>query len=251
MHPDTQVVIQIQGLDLSIAGLEKEIAELPKHIAAIEKALDSHIRKLEADKAALAANQRDRKKLEGEIQTHEQKISKLRDQMVGSKTNEQYRAFQNEIDFAQKEIRKAEDRILDLMSEAESLTANVKRAEAALKEEVGVVEGEKNRARDRTAADQKMLADGLRLRTEALAKVAPATVTNYERIRKKWKGTVIAEVVSGRCAACQIQLRPQFVQDLRKGDQQMFCESCGRFLHINAPVSFDDLAGPRPSTVAG
>ena len=117
------------------------MAALPKHIAAIEKALDGHLRKLEADKAALAANQKERKRIEGEIQMNEQKISKLRDQMLGAKTNEQYRAFQHEIEYLEKEIRKFEDRILELMSESEALDGNVKKADAALKEEKQAVEG--------------------------------------------------------------------------------------------------------------
>src|ERR1700681_2555101 len=139
MHPDVHLVIQLQSLDQKITTLENEVAALPKHIAVIEKALESHIRKLEADKAALSANQKDRKKLEGDIQVHEQKVSKLRDQMLLAKTNEQYRAFQNEIDFVAKEIRKAEDRILELMAESEPLDQNVKKAEVALKEEKQVV----------------------------------------------------------------------------------------------------------------
>src|SRR5271156_5325024 len=143
MHPDTHLVIQLQSLDQKISALEKEGAALPKHIATIEKALESHNRKLEADRAALAANQKDRKKLDGEIQVHQQKISKLREQMLGAKTNEQYRAFQHEIEFAEKEIRKAEDRILELMGESEPLDQNVKKAEGALKEEKSSVEAEK------------------------------------------------------------------------------------------------------------
>ena len=91
MHPDTHLVSQLQAIDLRMAELEKEVAALPKHIAVIEKTLESHQRRLEADRAALTANQKDRKKLEGDIQMHEQKISKLRDQMLGAKTNEQYR----------------------------------------------------------------------------------------------------------------------------------------------------------------
>src|SRR5450755_2831788 len=117
MHPDTHLVIHLQSLDQKIANLEKDVAALPRHIAVIERALESHLRRLEVDKAALSANQKDRKKLEGDIQMNEQKMSKLRDQMQGAKTNEQYKAFQNEIDFCGREIRKAEDRILELMSE--------------------------------------------------------------------------------------------------------------------------------------
>lgn len=225
-----------------MAALEKEVAALPKHIAAIEKTLDSHIRRLEADRAALAANLRDRKKLDGDVQVHNQKISKLRDQTLEAKTNEQYRAFQHEIEFIEKEIRKAEDRILDLMSESETLDANVKRAEASLKEEKKVVEQEQKGARERTAVDRAQW-DALRAeRTIAATALPKATLVEYERIRKKWSGVAIAEVEGGRCSACQIVLRPQYFQQLRRGDQLMTCESCGRFLFYNPPVQVEDAA---------
>lgn len=224
-----------------MTALEKEVAALPKHIAVIEKALDSHLRKLEADKAALTANQKDRKQMEVDIQMHQQKISKLRDQMLGSKNNEQYRAFQHEIEFVEKEIRGAEDRILELMSQSEPLEANVKKAEGALKAEKQQVEGEKTAARERTAADQTQLDQLKEERKEIAAKLKPATLTAYGRIRKKWNGgVVIAEAVGSRCTACQIVLRPQYMQDLKRGEELMFCESCGRFVYYNPPVNVED-----------
>src|SRR5215831_18152139 len=157
MLPDLKLVIRLQEIDNRLADLAREIASLPVHIAEIEKKLVSHERKLEADRAALSANQKERKKCEGDIQMQEQKISKLKDQMLGAKTNEQYRAFQHEIDFCQREVRKYEDRILDLMSESEPLEANVKAAEASLSKEKQQVEGEKKTARERTLADQQQL----------------------------------------------------------------------------------------------
>src|SRR5499427_176234 len=199
MHPDTHLVIRLQSIDQRIAALEKEVAALTKHIAAIEKTLESHIRRLEADKAAQAANQKDRKKLEGDIQTHEQKISKLKDQMLAVKNNEQYRAFLNEIDYIQKEIRKAEDRILELMAESELLEGNVKTADAALKEEKKQVEAEKTRARERTAADQAQLDELRAQREEAAAKLPPPALTTYDRVRRKWHGSVVGEAIGGRC----------------------------------------------------
>jgi uncharacterized protein len=240
MHPDILLVIELQSLDQRVAALEKEIAALPKHIAAIEKTLEIHVRRLEADKAALSANQKDRKKLEGDIQMQEQKISKLKDQSLSVKNNEQYRALQNEIEFIQKEIRKAEDRILELMADSELLEGNVKKAEAALKEEKQQVEAEKARARERTADDQAEL-DRLRgERREAAAKLPAPTLAVYDRVRKKWSGSTVGEAAGGRCSACQIVIRPQYMQDLKRGDQLMMCESCGRFLHYNPVVNVED-----------
>jgi predicted nucleic acid-binding Zn-ribbon protein len=243
MTADIELITKLQTIDQKIGELQREVAALPKHIAQIEKTLDSHVRRLDADRAALAANQKERKSLEDDVKVQQQKVSKLRDQMLLAKTNEQYRAFQHEIEYCEKEIRKHEDRILDLMGEAEPLEANVKKAEAALKQEKQQVESEKAHAREATAKDEKLLQELQAERETAVAALKPAVYNTYVRIRKKWSGAVVAEVVGGRCSACQIMLRPQFNQDLRRGEDMMFCESCGRILYYNPPVSFEqDLA---------
>jgi predicted nucleic acid-binding Zn-ribbon protein len=242
MVPDLRLVVQLQDLDQRIEALRREIASLPKHIAEIAKALEAHTRKLEADRAALAANQRDRKQLEVDIQVQEQRIAKLKDQMSGSKvTNEQYAAFKHEIDFCETAIRKYEDRILDRMSESEPLEQNLKLAEAALQKEKELVEAEKQRARERTAADQKSLEELQKQRQQVVAELVPEVHSAYERIRKKRKGVAVAEAADGRCSACHLALRLQFLQDVRRGDQVMFCESCGRILYYNPPVEVEDL----------
>ena len=245
MLPDLKLVVRLQEIDNRLAGLSREIADLPKHIAEIEKKLTSHERKLEADRAALAANQKDRKKSEGEIQIQEQKISKLKDQMSGAKTNEVFHAFQHEIDFCQKEISKHEDRILELMGEAESLDKNVKTAEVALKAEKTQVEAEKALTRERTAVDERAASELNTERAGIVAAVAPAMYQRYERARKARKGIGVAEVVDGRCTVCNIGLRPQFYQDLKKGDSVLSCENCQRILYYNPPQAVEDLAGQR------
>jgi predicted nucleic acid-binding Zn-ribbon protein len=247
MTVEIEQVTRLQSLDKKIADLEREVATLPIHIAQIEKALDSHLRRLEADRAALTANQKERKSLEDDVKVETQKISKLRDQMLGAKTNEQYRAFQHEISFCETAIRKAEDRTLDLMSESEPLDSAVKKAEAALKEEKQHVESEKARARERTAVDQKQLDELKTERQQVVAALRKPAYSAYERIRKKWRGgSAVAEAVDGRCSACQILLRPQFFQDLRHSKEMMFCESCGRILFYNPPVSFEEHMTAQP-----
>jgi predicted nucleic acid-binding Zn-ribbon protein len=243
MLPDIQHAIRLQILDDRVSALTKEIAALPKHIAEIEKKLEGHQRRLDHDKAALLANQKERKRLEGEIQSHDQKISKLKSQMMEAKNNDQYRAFQKEIEFASQEIRKAEDRILELMGEAEPLDKNVKTADTALATEKTHVESEKAGARERTAAHQKEI-DGLKSERAAIvAQMTPSVASNYDRIRKGRAGVGITEAVAGRCGRCNIVLRPQFYQDLKKGETIMTCESCGRILYYNPARSVADLGG--------
>jgi predicted nucleic acid-binding Zn-ribbon protein len=251
MLPDLELAVRLQGLDNRVSELTREISSLPKHITEIEKKLESHTRKLEADRAALAANQKDRKQCETDIQQQEQKIGKLRDQMLGAKTNDQYRAFQHEIEFCEKEIHRAEDRTLELMAESEPLDKNVKAAELSLKQEKAQVEGEKQQAMARTAEDRKAL-DQIRLERSAIvARISPAVYRQYERIRKNRRNIAIAEAVDGRCSACHMAMRLQFFQDLKHGDQVMYCESCSRMLYYNPPAAIEDLTGESAPVVQG
>jgi uncharacterized protein len=241
MLPDIKLAIRLQNLDDRAAVLTKEISALPRHLAEVEQKLESHRRRLDADHAALASNQKERKRLEGEIQAQDPKISRLKNQMEAVKNNEQYRAFQHEIEFCQQEIRRFEDRILELMSESEPLEKNVKEAEAALAVEKRQVEAEKKQVEERTGEDRKEL-DALRKeRAGIMAQMTPRVAAEYERIRKARAGVAIAEALNGRCSKCNISLRPQFLQELRRGDTIMICESCKRILYLNPPESFEDL----------
>lgn len=241
MLPDIQRAVGLQHTDHRIAALAKEIAALPRHIAEIEKKLEGSKRKLEHDRAALAANQRERKGLDTEIQSQNAKISKLKSQMMEAKTNEQYRAFQHEIGFCETEIRKFEDRILELMTESEPLDQAVKAAEKTFAEESKKVEVEKNQARDRTAADQKEIEKLKAERARVISEMSPKVVSEYERIRKNRGGVGVAEAVNGRCSRCNMIIRLQYLQDLKRGDRVMTCESCGRILYYNPPETFEDL----------
>jgi hypothetical protein len=239
MNPDIQRLLELQRIDAQLGELRDEITALPKEIAAIEKTLESHIRKVEADRAVLVANQKERKAQEGEIQIQQQKISKLRDQTLSAKTNEQYRAFQHEIEYCEQAIAKAEDRILELMLQSEPLEANVKAAEKELAVEKEAVERRKAEARERSAADRAQGEQLLKRRDALTAQIARDAMEAYEKIRKK-SLLAVADATDGRCAACQMELRPQFMQDLKKCEQVLLCENCRRIVVYNPPV---DVAG--------
>lgn len=247
MHLELELLRDLQALDQRITELTREINYLPKHIAEIESRLEAHRRKLEADRAALAANQKERRRLEDDIKVFEQKMEHLRDQMSEAKTNEQYRAFQHEIDFAQTEIRKIEDRILDRMAEAETLDQNVKSAEAALKQEGQEVEKEKRDAEQRTEADRAELAVAQDRRDTTTQGITAKTLSIYERVRKQ-RGLAVAEARDARCTACNVILRLHFYQQVRANTEVLTCEACGRILFYLPPQ--DPTTQDTPKEVA-
>ena len=78
--------------------------------------------------------------------------------------------------------------------------------------------------------------------------MTPPAYQRYEKVRKARKGIAVAEALEGRCSVCHMAVRPQFFQELKRGDQIMACESCTRILFYNPPVSIEELTGePAPA----
>ena len=137
-----------------------------------------------------------------------------------------------EIQFAEQEIRANEDKILDLMVNAEAREKDVKAAEAELKAETSEIEKEKEQARLRTAEDEKLLAEWNGKRDKLRAGVGADTLRHYERVMK-FRGSGLSEVRDQKCTACQVMLRPQTYNEVRAGQSVIECESCQRILYFN------------------
>ncbi len=241
MSPEIEHLISLQGTDREIQRLKAEIAELPKRVAAIEAQLAGTKATIEKARASVKGDEAARRKCETAITDLRQKISKYRDQSLEVKTNDQYKALMHEIQFAEQEISANEDKILELMVNAETWEKQVKAAEAELKEEAAEIEKEKAIARERTAQDEKELAEWTTKRDAARAAVDPDLLRHYDRVLK-FRGSGIAEVLDHKCTGCSVVLRPQTYNEVR-GGKLIYCDSCQRVLYFDlskeAPVAVE------------
>jgi predicted nucleic acid-binding Zn-ribbon protein len=245
MLPDLQNLIELQKSDREILRLKEEVAALPKRMAAIEERLSGTKAVLENAKAAIKADEAARRKCETSIQDLQQKISKYRDQSLEVKTNDQYKALLHEIQFAEQDIRANEDKLLELMVNAEAREKEVKAAEAELKAEMAEIEKEKTLARERTAEDEKQLVEWNAKRDQARAGVNPDLLRHYDRV-SKFRRTGLAEVRDHKCMGCQVVLRPQTYNEVRSGEV-VICESCQRILYFDPAT---EVVLERPSLTA-
>lgn len=232
MLPEIENLLHLQDADKEIRRLQDEIAELPKRVATIEHKLADTKAQLEKAQAAVKADEAGRRKHETTISDLRGKISKYRDQSLDVKTNDQYKALLHEIQFAEKEIAATEDKILELMLNADARDKEVKAAQAELKAETAEIEKEKADARQRTAEDEKQLTEWRGKRDQMRAGVNEDLLRHYERV-SKFRGSGISEVRDHKCMACQVMLRPQTYNDVRTGQQTVVCDSCQRILYFN------------------
>lgn len=240
MSPDIRLLLSIQALDDTLAGLDTEIETIPKRIGGIEKKLQARLAELKTDKEALARNQKRTRDLDGEIEIHHSKISKLKGQLLDAKTNEQYRALQHEIEFNEAAIRKAEDEQLALMEQAEQLSANVHNADAALKAEEASVKAERAEAEKLLAELKASRNDTLAERQALLVQLSKDVLRNYENMKHRGRRKVVAEVDATTCGACHVTVRLQVVQDLTTTEELHRCENCSAYLYVIKATEIDD-----------
>ena len=232
MLPEIESLLKLQDADKEIRRLQDEVAEFPKRVAAIEQKLAGTKAQLDKAQSAIKTDEAARRKFDANITELRGKISKYRDQSLDVKTNEQYKALLHEIQFAEKEIGANEDKILELMVNADARDKEVKAAQAELKEETAEIEKEKEQARQRTAEDQKLLVEWRAKRDQLRSAVREDLLRHYERV-SKFRGSGISEVRDHKCMACQVMLRPQTYNDVRSGKETVVCDSCQRILYFN------------------
>src|SRR5712691_6101145 len=182
MLPEIENLLRLQEADKEIRRLQDEIAELPKRVAAIEHKLADTKAQLENAQTAVKADEATRRKHETTISDLRGKISKYRDQSLDVKTNDQYKALLHEIQFAEKEIAGNEDKILEGMVNADARDKEVKAAKAELEAETAEIEKEKEEARQRTAEDEKLLAEWRGKRDQIRSGIGADILRHYERV---------------------------------------------------------------------
>jgi predicted nucleic acid-binding Zn-ribbon protein len=249
MTPDLKNLVELQQIDAQIAALRSEIAALPKHVAEIEKKLASSKAKVEAAQTAAKADEAARRKHESDIQDQQQKISKYRDQSLNVKTNQEYKALMDEIRFAEQKIAAAEDKILEIMVAADTRKEVMKRAEAELKADTVENDKEKEQVRQRTAADEKELAELDGRRDELRTGVSEDALRHYDRVLKL-RGSALSAVHDNQmCSGCSVMLRPQVFQDVMKNSQVLTCDTCKRILYYVAPPPKAEESKPGKAAV--
>jgi predicted nucleic acid-binding Zn-ribbon protein len=235
VHPDLKTVIELQAVDLKIAGLTSRIDATPAQIEAFESELQHFTQSHEERKQRLAADQKERRELEGEIQSVQVKISRHKNQLYEVKTNEQYRAMLKEIEGEEANIRKIEDGILEKMVEAEELQKQVQEAVVVLEREKARVAAEKTRLESLRRAAVAERDQELSRRQELASALSADVLDRYERLRKARHGVAIAEVRDGYCLACNVLLRPQAYNEARTNQSILACDNCVRILYYLDP----------------
>jgi predicted nucleic acid-binding Zn-ribbon protein len=234
MHPDLERLIRLQQIETFSDTARRRIAELPDRLRAFDLRLQEAQTAVDTARSRLSDNQTARRGLDRELATLQARLTKFKDQLMQVKTNREYQAMQKEIEVAQTEVRRTEDQILERMIEADDISQEVRSAEEAAAREQAAVHEERRKTEEETAELEKELDRAVSSRQRVMAELPVPVLALFEQVSKGRRGLAVAEAREGHCTSCNVRLRPQVFNDIRRNESLIQCDSCQRILYFAA-----------------
>jgi len=224
-------LIELQELDLEIQRVADRLSMIPVERERVEGEFEQFAAEFLALKSKYESNVANRKQLEEELAVTQQHHEKYQQDKMRVRNEKEYAAVLREIDATKKQISALETEVLKLMEENEKLGAELARLSPDVEKrrgEIDLIIAELEREGE--AARNASLR--LKARREELAQNVPKPLFDtYDRMSRVKRGQALSEVRDGICTACRMKVRPKLFSDVRKGDQMITCESCGRILY--------------------
>ncbi len=232
MNNDVRNLVSLQDVEQAITGLQKQVKETPVKIQELQAELQRLKQAHEARVVHSHEIAKGRRAHEGEVDLLRTKLSKLKDQLMAVKTNKEYTAMLHEIQAAETTIRSEEDRILELMEEAELLDEELRADKKDLEVQCVGIQAKINELEKKIPELENEIARQRERRSAIEAQVEQEMLLQYRKLSDARKGIALAEVKDELCAACHVRIRPQVYADLKQTDSVHNCDSCSRILFL-------------------
>lgn len=236
-------LLVLQDRDRRLLRLKAELETIPGQRLALQAKAAKTQAAFEEVKKLSAHIESERRRLELEVETLKQRINKLQVEQQGTRSNDQYKAFQHQIETTQGDILKLEDQQLGLMEQGEAasreLQAASKVAAAQKAESDGALadlaarEANMRRERDETGAERAKLGEA----------IDPALLARYDRILKNRGESVVVGVTNTVCGGCHMKLPFQTFLETKAQVNVTYCPNCGRILYFTTDMQ------PRPGDI--
>ncbi len=231
---------RLQGIESKLYTLRQTLDAKRREIRIqkrrVKKAQETH----EEQHAKHKAIQVDVDRLELERKGREDEIAKLREQMKVTKTNKEYAALRVQINTLDANNRKLEDRILEIMANADEVKTEADKLCADLKaqeERLARLEGE---LAELEAETQPKIDALMEEREAAAMDVPPTAMQTFDLVAEHHESQALAKVIRPNakrdefiCGGCQMSIPLENVNALMNNSNEIqTCHVCGRILYL-------------------
>jgi predicted nucleic acid-binding Zn-ribbon protein len=237
MKDSIKLLLALQERDLEIDRLNAELSAVPGKIVGIKTDISSAKTALEDAKKDVTALLMSKKQKELDLETQEGSIRKHSTELNAVKTNEAYRALLGEIEKAKQSQSTLEDQILQTMEQIDLANktwrekeTNYKANESGLLKQISDWEAKQAELMQTLAGKQTERKTAFEVLPKDLA-------AQYDKLRKGKRGAAIAPIRNEQCSGCHMKVSQNLINEVRRGQKMMTCESCSRIVYLEETVA--------------
>jgi len=234
MNDSITKLLNLQNRDTEIDRLKSETAAIPAHITKLKNEIAANKAALENAKKDLITFQLAKKQKDLDLETREGSIRKHSGDLNAVKTNEAYKALLGEIEKAKQEKSAIEDDVLQLMEQIDQANKIWKEKEASAK---GVEAGLQKQISDWESKQKDLESQTVQKQTERESEMTALDkklVEPYERLRSNKRTNAVVPIRKEQCTGCHMKVSQNLLNEIRRGQKIMACESCARLVYLEA-----------------
>jgi predicted nucleic acid-binding Zn-ribbon protein len=231
VHPELEQLLVLQDREQKITQIQNEIKTLPLERESLQSNLAASIAGVEALRQRSRQIEVDRKKMELDVGTRKESITRLKTQQYQTRKNDEFQAMGHEIERYEDEIKKIEDEELELMLRADQVKADLAGEEKKAAASKDLI------ARQLGDLDQKSKTLEARLqglnkeRAELAGKIDEDLLSRFERLFKSKGDAAVVPLEHEVCTGCHMKVTTATAVHVKTGKEIVSCENCGRILY--------------------
>ncbi|MDR0323938.1 MAG: C4-type zinc ribbon domain-containing protein [Treponema sp.] len=229
---DLEKLRSLQEIIYEKIGLEKSIQEIPKLLGTQEELLNR------LKKTFIEKNQ-DYEKVKLEDSDLRNKLMEAETSREKSEKNMDVINTQREYEALDKEIRDASEREQQYRKDLQNRADILSDLDKQIKQQGSLIEQQEKELEERRKkieaeiADKQKQIDSLRKKENKLTENLDSEVVfKFERIIKNKMGIGIVAIKGNVCMGCHMILPVQFANEVRVGEEFIFCPYCSRILYF-------------------
>jgi len=232
VHSELEQLLILQDRHQKIRQIQTEIKTLPLERAHLESQLAASAAGVEALKQRGRLLEVERKKLELDVGTRTESITRLKMQQYQTRKNDEFQAIGHEIERYENEIRKLEDQELELMIEADKLKGEIEAADKSARATKDTISRQLADLQTKSKALETQQQE-LGTEREALAAQIDADLLDqFERLFNSKGDAAVVAVEHGVCTGCHMKVTTATASRVKAGKEIVSCENCGRILYL-------------------
>ncbi len=233
MHSELEQLLILQDRDQKIRQIRTEIETVPLRRKSLEAQLAASKASVETLKHKARQVEVDRKRLELDVGTRTETISRLKTQQYQTRKNEEFRAIGHEIERYENEIRKIEDDELELMVLADKVKADLAEEQKKATAAQNSIARQTADLEEKSKALESQLQGLSKERSELAGKIDEDLLGRFERLFKSKGDAAVVAVEHGVCTGCHMKVTTATAAQVKAGKEIVSCENCGRILYLS------------------